>query len=99
MAHSTIVGGSSAKRLIACPGSRQLVDRAPPKPTSNYAEEGTMLHEVMHRALCGDSVDDLLADLTEAQAEKIRFALAALDEIDPTKKMEFVTEQHVHFGG
>ena len=96
MAHSTIVGGSSAKRLIACPGSRQLIDKVPPKPASRHAEEGTFLHDIMHRVLCGE---DMPADLTEEQDAKIQFALAALDEIDPNKEMEFVTETRVHFGG
>ena len=96
MAHSTIVGGSSAKRLMACPGSRQLIDRVPPRPAGRYAEEGTMLHDVMHRVLSGEPFPE---DLTEAQEDKVRFALAALDEIDPNKEMEFVTETRVHFGG
>ena len=96
MAHSTIVGGSSAKRLISCPGSRQLIDRVPPRPAGRYAEEGTMLHDVMHRVLSGEPFPE---DLTEVQEDKVRFALAALDEIDPNKEMEFVTETRVHFGG
>jgi hypothetical protein len=96
MAHSTIVGGSSAKRLISCPGSRQLIDKVPPRPAGRYAEEGTMLHDVMHRVLSGEPFPE---DLTEAQEDKIRFALASLEEIDPNKEMEFVTETRVHFGG
>ena len=96
MAHSTIVGGSSAKRLMACPGSRQLIDKVPPRPAGRYAEEGTMLHDVMHRVLSGEPFPE---DLTEAQEDKIRFALAALEEIDPNREMEFVTETRVHFGG
>ena len=96
MAHSTSVGGSSAKRLMACPGSRQLIDKVPPRPAGRYAEEGTMLHDVMHRVLSGEPFPE---DLTEAQEDKIRFALAALEEIDPNKEMEFVTETRVHFGG
>lgn len=97
MNHSTIVGGSSAKRLIACPGSRRLIDTVPPKPSSSYAEDGTMLHDVMHRVLCGDALDETA--LSDAHLEKIKFALASLNEIDPDNQMEFVTEQRVHFGG
>jgi hypothetical protein len=67
---------------MACPGSRQLIDKVPPRPAGRYAEEGTMLHDVMHRVLSGEPFPE---DLTEAQEDKIRFALAALDEIDPNK--------------
>ena len=47
MQHSNIVGGSTAKRVIACPGSVALVAKMPPKPSSKYADEGTLLHEVI----------------------------------------------------
>jgi len=97
MAHSTIVGGSSAKRVINCPGSVALVTKVPPKPSSSYAEEGTFLHECMERILNGESIDTF-EDATEEQLnEKLRPAFAALDEIDPDGKLEFQTEVHVAF--
>lgn len=97
MAHSTIVGGSSAKRVINCPGSVALVTKVPPKPSSSYAEEGTFLHECMERILNGESIDTF-KDATEEQInEKLRPAFAALDEIDPDGKLEFQTEVHVAF--
>ena len=45
--HSSIVGGSTAKRVIGCPGSVALCAKMPPKPSSKYADEGTLLHNVM----------------------------------------------------
>ena len=45
--HSRVVGGSTAKRVIACPGSVALCAAMPPKPSSKYADEGTLLHNVM----------------------------------------------------
>ena len=94
MAHSNIVGGSSAKRLIKCPGSRKLVAELPPKPSSSYAEEGTRLHEAMHMILThGAKVEDY------PDNEKLILALDALNEIDPNNELEFVTEVNVHFGG
>lgn len=97
MAHSTIVGGSSAKRVINCPGSVALVTKVPPKPSTSYAEEGTFLHECMERILNGESIDTF-EDATEEQInEKLRPAFAALDEIDPDGKLEFQTEVHVAF--
>ena len=59
MSHSDIVGGSTAKRVMNCPGSVKLCQQMPPKPTSKYAEEGTRLHDAMHQILSnGASVDD-----------------------------------------
>lgn len=45
--HSNVVGGSSAGRVIACPGSRKLAAKMPPGQSSVYAQEGTALHSVM----------------------------------------------------
>ena len=94
MSHSKIVGGSTAKRLINCPGSRALVETVPPKPTSSYAEEGTRLHNAMHAILSLDETIDSFDN-----NEKLRFALDSLNEIDPNRGMEFQTEITVHFGG
>ena len=47
--HSTIVGGSTAGRLLNCPASLAAIRALPPsadKP-SEYAEEGTAMHAVM----------------------------------------------------
>jgi len=97
--HSDIVGGSTAKRVMNCPGSVKLAQSVPPKPTSKYAEEGSLLHDAMDKILShGASVDDfgLGDDLIE---RKLRPALDALNEIDPDTKMEFQTEVSVSFGG
>jgi len=47
--HSTIVGGSTAGRVLACPGSWQATMALPPSAdvASQYAEEGSFAHEVM----------------------------------------------------
>ena len=104
--HSNIVGGSTAKRVIACPGSVALVQKMPPKPSSSYADEGTLLHRVIAAVLeTGKPVADFLGtvyngiELTEDRLErKLLPALAALDEIDPDKTMEFDVEKVVGFG-
>ena len=106
MQHSRIVGGSTAKRVIACPGSVALVDKMPPKPSSKYADEGTLLHDTiadvldkgMHpRDFIGRKHEDveLTVDLLH---DKLLPALAALDEIDPTGVMEYAVESRVGFG-
>ena len=108
MQHSKIVGGSTAKRVIACPGSVALVGQMPPKPSSSYADEGTLLHDVISKLLdYGEGADprqmlgSRYADavLTEDLLErKLLPALAALDEIDPNGEMEYATESRVGFG-
>jgi hypothetical protein len=47
--HSSIVGGSTAARLLNCPGSYQATLKLPPSAdvSSEYADEGTAMHEVM----------------------------------------------------
>ena len=52
-AHSAVVGGSSAARVLACPGSIPLAARLPSR-SSEYAEEGTALHEAMVHILHRD---------------------------------------------
>jgi len=104
--HSNVVGGSTAKRVINCPGSVALCAKMPPKPSSKYADEGTLLHNVMDLILTtGHTPESFVgmkyADITLTQeliTEKVYPALAALDEIDPNKEMEYVTESRVGFG-
>jgi len=47
--HSTIVGGSTAGRLLACPASLSRTRALPPSADapSEYADEGTAMHAVM----------------------------------------------------
>jgi hypothetical protein len=107
--HSDIVGGSTAKRVIACPGSVQLCRKMPPKPSSVYADTGTLLHDAMASIL--SSTDALQPtesvigmeyagiELTQAlYDEKIAVALAALEEIDPENVMDIAVEKIVGFG-
>ena len=104
MQHSNIVGGSTAKRVISCPGSVKLVQKMPPQPSSKYADEGSMLHEAISTILSDGTVragmykhkDQLLTQ--ELYDEKIVTALNALDEIDPHGELEYEVETRVGFG-
>ena len=105
--HSLIVGGSTAKRVINCPGSVALVAKMPPKPSSADADRGTLLHNAMAAILDSDTVtpESMLwttykgETLTgELLSEKILPALAALDAIDPEGVMEYAVETVVGFG-
>ena len=96
MQHSKIVGGSTAKRVINCPGSVALVAEMPPQPSSSYAEEGTLLHDEISRFL-GD-LDYRFTCSQELIVDKLKPALDLLDEIDPDKTMEYEVETRVGFG-
>jgi hypothetical protein len=106
MQHSKIVGGSTAKRVIACPGSVALVDKMPPSPSSSYANEGSLLHDVIADVLDKHQLPDTYlgrvhAGITLTQDlidDKLRPALNALDEIDPEGRMEYAVESTVGFG-
>ena len=105
-AHSNIVGGSTAKRVIACPGSVKLVQQMPPRPSSRYADEGTLCHTIMEAVLTQDRqpeefIGQTLNDVTvtaELIETKIRPAMAALGEIDPNYDMTYECEAVVGFG-
>jgi hypothetical protein len=105
-AHSNIVGGSTAKRVIACPGSVKLVQQMPPRPSSRYADEGTLCHNIMEGVLAHEGQPEefigqtlggvsVTAELIET---KIRPALEALDLIDPGREMTYECEARVGFG-
>ena len=105
-AHSDIVGGSTAKRVIACPGSVKLVQQMPPRPSSRYADEGTLCHSIMEGVLAHEGQPEefigqtlggvsVTAELIET---KIRPALEALDLIDPGRELTYECEATVGFG-
>lgn len=105
-AHSRVVGGSTAKRVINCPGSVALCATMPPKPSSKYADEGTLLHNIISEVLdkgqtpesfIGTKYEDVVFT-QQLLEEKLLPALELLDEVDPAKQMEFAVETRVGFG-
>ena len=106
MNHSNVVGGSTARRVINCPASVKLVQQMPPKPSSEHADRGTLLHNVIAELLEFDKkpeqcIGAQYKDQTLTQElidEKIIPALEALDAIDPDKTMEYMVETRVAFG-
>jgi len=103
MLHSSIVGGSTAKRVISCPASVKLVAKMPPKPSSVHADRGTLLHDAISLILedkpdvVGMKYNDIILT-QELYDEKIVPALAALDEINVDGSLEYVVESRVGFG-
>ena len=103
--HSDIVGGSSAKRVINCPGSVALTARMP-NLSSSYANEGSLLHNAAARCLettC--EPEDCLGmtfegiELTQGLIDnKLIPAFDLLAEYDPKIELEFMVETEVSFG-
>ena len=103
MKHSTVVGGSTAKRVMNCPGSVALVQLAPPSPSSIYADKGTLLHTAISEVLLGE--DNVIGMTYEGQTldqtlfdDKVQVALDLLDTLDPGGEMKLAIETRVGFG-
>ena len=103
MKHSTVVGGSTAKRVMNCPGSVALVQLAPPSPSSVYADKGTLLHTAISEVLLGE--DNVIGMTYESQTldqtlfdDKVQVALDLLDTLDPNGEMKLAIETRVGFG-
>lgn len=106
MAHSTVVGGSSASRVLNCPASVKLAELVPPAPGSPYAMEGTALHYVMEQWLLHETP---LADFVGAEVEGVTITQELIDgkaqpALDATEEAftrfdvdEFEPEAEVHF--
>lgn len=62
-AHSSVVGGSSAEKRMACPASWQMEQMLPPQAdkSSTFADEGTACHEALAYILTNDitELDDV----------------------------------------
>lgn len=106
MNHSNIVGGSTAKRVIACPASVALVAKMPPSPSNEHADRGTLLHNVIAdslnfgkplRTFIGTKYKDQVLT-EELMNEKLRPAFDALNTIDAHHDMEYEIETRVGFG-
>jgi len=105
--HSNIVGGSTAKRVIACPASVKLVQQIPSKDIPNeFADRGTLLHNVIADVLeFNEAPEKYIGTKYKEQTltqelidEKLNPALAALKEIDADRRMEYMVETRVGFG-
>ena len=108
MNHSNVVGGSTAKRVIACPASVKLVQQIPSKDIPNeHADRGTLLHNVIADVLefneapekyIGTKYNDQV--LTEELIhEKLNFALEAFKEVGfDVNADNYMVETRVGFG-
>ena len=69
--HSHVMGGSTAEQRANCPASYQLELQMPEKPTSEFAERGSMLHAAMELIITADPAHmgdaEVLFDQLEGQ--------------------------------
>lgn len=94
--HSDLVGGSSAGRVIQCPGSVNLAKTLPRPPTSEYAHKGTLCHNAMEKIVpafftceVGTYLPDLVAGMT-LRTKKDTYTLD--DEMIEDKIIPAITE-------
>lgn len=93
--HSSIVGGSSAGRVLACSGSIRLSAEAIGK-SSIYAEEGTSLHMAMEAILSEDTLPERVMGrkfgrftmVEDEHLQPLQDAVAAFERIVGTKEFE-----------
>jgi len=107
-AHSTVVGGSSAGRVLQCPGSVQLCAQYP-NIESEFAAEGTAFHMALDMIFSGIAKEDTdVIGLTfngyeideEMFAEGIAPILDHWDALDKELNgIEFFSERRVVFPG
>jgi hypothetical protein len=109
--HSDIVGGSTAARLLACPGSYSLIKKLPAaalETDSAYASEGTALHEVMAKAIngtmsfrCAGTTMSNGVTITERMVnDLLDLTASALDGLIPDdEQVKLLTELQVEFPG
>lgn len=55
--HSDIIGGSTAGQRVNCPGSYALEKKIPKGPSSEYADQGSVLHAAMEMMLVSVDFD------------------------------------------
>lgn len=109
MQHSNLIGGSTAKRGIHCPGSIVLAQRVPPAAASEHAELGTALHDAMEhmsvnelndpQSVLGWTAKNGITITQELIDTKVAPAWAALMAIfDQYDVEEYMEETRVYFG-
>jgi hypothetical protein len=87
------VGGSTAGRIIQCPPSRLLAEKAPPKPETQYMRNGTILHEAMEMYLEGVPTAEIQNHLREDLEEKFVEACRVWDLIRSDKTIVAVATE------
>lgn len=80
--HSSVVGGSTAARVLACPASVKLVQRMPEQATSEAAAEGTAMHQAIEHAITeGLFVGELREALLDKVFNGIAITQVHIDEL------------------
>jgi len=106
LSHSKIVGGSTAKRVMACPGSVALCAAMPPQVENEYMAKGTLCHNAMDRIFSSGIPPKSVIGMQyagqvlteEVYEDKISTAMMLMDILDPAGEMELDTETRVGFG-
>ena len=100
--HSSIVGGSTAGRLLNCPGSYAATLALPPSANiaSEYAEEGTAMHAVMQHILQARK-DGIALDLDDLVGTPFHDRILTREHVDTmiVPALDALDELEQHYGG
>lgn len=96
----SVIGASSAKRWLACPGSVQLSAKCPKPKVSKYAEEGTKAHRCCELVMKGEIEAWELQGIKNVTNEMIDAAMIYEDQVfnrilKPGGKLEIEKEFHL----
>jgi hypothetical protein len=102
-AHSTIIGGSTALRLLSCPASYRMLKRVPDKveTTSIFAAQHTVVAECIADELDPQEFVGRVVNGVTLTHEHIAAVRTVLDHVDVilTAEVEFLIEEQVRFPG
>lgn len=104
MEHSSI-GASGAHRWMVCPGSVELIKKAPPQRQSDVADEGTDAHELSHLCLeSGKSPTDYIGkrmskgfEVTDEMCEAVSVYIDTVHSFAQTGEGKFIHLHEVKF--
>jgi len=100
MAHGhSRYSGSGIFRVPLCPGSARLAEHAPPQPESEYAREGTRMHELLHERLTTpSSAFTWPPDATLGMIDAVREVTDYVDALRAAyPDLVVLSEQHIFF--
>ncbi len=96
----SIIGASSSHRWMACAGSNQLIEKAPPQESSIHADIGTVAHELAEHTLknsgiCADYIgmEWLGHEVTEEMAEYVQIYVDYVTKASKGGEKDLIIEE------
>src|SRR4029079_8834530 len=104
--HSSLVGGSTADRILNCPASWSATMALPPSAnrSSEFADEGTAMHEVMKHLMLARGADetrDMHAEAGALIGTKFHDRVLTQDHLDTMihPALDALSDLEARYGG